>query len=218
MDKEEQIKLLETNLAASLDGYSKTVLPTIDQIGKLLNQEYELENNDHVNFLRNIIVTAGVVAPFSLTLLSVQSLEIQKSFLLLGFIILLTTILVALFSSRKLMLGKRYRDTPSLALDYIIAKCSIDGLLDISKPLVDRTNSLAEVQKSIDNITGKFSELAQTNKLAYLRNKLSSGNYVSFILFSFGLGFIIISVVHPYLVNFLSNLILLCISWPRCLN
>ncbi len=218
MDKEEQIKVLETDLVASLDSYSKTALPTIDQVGKLLNQEYESENNDHIIFLRNIIATAGVVAPFSLTLLSVESLEIQKAFLLLGFIILLTTILVALFSSKKLMLGKRYKDTSSLALDYIIAKCSVDDLSDTTKSLVDRTTSLAEVQKSINNITGKFSELAQTNKLADLRNKLSSWNYISFVLLSFGLVFIIISVVYSYLIRFLSSFILLCILRLTHLN
>lgn len=202
-----QLKELESKIESSLKKFSDGIAPQIEQIKKVLDQEYEKEINDQIGFLKNIVVMAGVVAPFSLTLLTNQSLNVEKPFLLIGFILLLVTVLVALFSSKKLTIDRKYKDTPSLALNHIIARCSIDDLLNIKKLLSDRVNTSAEILKSVDDINSKFSDLGYTNKLVNLRNSLSRSNQRSIFLFSFGIVFIIISVVYVYTVDFLAFLL-----------
>lgn len=204
--EENKLKQLENEVETSLKDFSANTVPQIDQINKLLNQEYEKEINDQINFLRNITVMAGVVAPLSLTLLLNQSLDIQKSFLILGFIFLLITVLVTLIFSKKLTINKRYKDTPSLALNHIIAKSLVDDLSNKKKPLSERTNTMVEILKSISDVSNKFSDLGYTNKIMDLRNRLSQSNQWSIFLFSFGIVFIIISVIFPHVVKFLSYL------------
>ncbi len=204
-----QLKDLETKIETSLKDFTEDITPKIEQINKFLDQEYEKEIDDQVNFLRNITVMAGVVAPFSLILLSEQYLEVQKTFLLIGFVLLLVTVLVALLSSKKLTLDKKYKDTSSLAFNHIIAGCSVHDLLDTGKSLSDRVNISAEILKNINGVNNKFSNLGYTNKLADLRNKLSTSNQWSILLFSFGLVSIIMSVIYVYLVNFLTYLLFL---------
>lgn len=205
---ESQLKQLENQIEVHLKDFGKSVTPTIGQINKLLDREYEKEIDDQINFLRNIAVMAGVVAPLSLTLLTNQSLNIEKPFLLAGFVLLLVTVLISLFFSKKLTIDTRYKDTPSLALNHIIARCSVDDLLDTKKSLSDRTNTSAEILKCIDEINSKFSNLGYTNKLVNLRNKLAESNRWSTFLFSFGLIFIITSVIYPHIFNFLTFLLI----------
>ncbi|MDP3772355.1 MAG: hypothetical protein Q8Q94_03210 [bacterium] len=205
-------KKLENELETSLKNYSEGAFPQVERMHKLLDQEYEKEIDDQINFLRNITVMAGVVAPFSLTLLSDQSLGVQKPFLLIGFILLLSTVLVTLLSSKKFLLNRKYKDTPNLARNHIIARCSVDDLLNINKSLSDRVISLNEVQKSIDTVYHKFSNLGYTNKLTDLRNRLSASNRWSIFLFSFGLISIMMSVVYTYSVIFFDSFISLIIN------
>lgn len=201
------IKSLENELKILLEESSKMVPVQVEGISKFLDKEYEKEINDQINFLKNITIMAGTVAPFSLTLLSVQSLEVQKPLLLFGFTLLLSTVLVALLSTKKLTIDNRYKDTSSLAFNHIIAECSVNDLLDKNKSLNERVDANAEIQKCIDAINNNFANLGYTNKLEKLRRSLSLSNQWSIYLFSFGVVSIIVSVLYPYLAGLLSSLI-----------
>lgn len=206
---EERLRNLENETETYLKNFTEDVTSNLEQINKILDREYEKEINDQINFLKTITGIAGVVAPFSLVLLSVQLISVHKFFLLLGFILLLVTILVTLIFSKKLTLDKRYKDTSSLTVDYIIAKGSVEHFFDENKSVSDRVDISINILENFNNIIDKISNLGYTSKLIDLRTKLSVSNQWSIFLFSLGLTSIIVSVVHSYLVNSLASLIIL---------
>jgi hypothetical protein len=202
--KTELVTELEKQVEENLKISHKQFTHEIDQAHNLLDQEYRKEIDEQIQFLNSITVIAGVVAPFSLILFSVQSLKIQTDFLLLGFVILLLTILFSLNSSRKI-LGRKYKDTTNLAFDHIISRVSIDDLINKDIPISKRIDSSTEILECIFDIQNRYSDLGLTNKLAELRNSLFASNQWSMYFFFVGLVLVIVSIVYFYIVDVISN-------------
>ncbi len=197
---ENQVKNLENELESILNDFVKTgCFSSLEQVNKLLTQEYEKEISDQLNFLRNTAIMAGVVAPFSLTLLSEQSLGIGKIYLLFGFVFLIITILITLLSTKKITLDYKYKDTPSLFFNHTIASTAAFSIRDINTSLTDRVNMMHEIVTSLDDVNHLYEQ--NTLKLVCLREKLSISNRWSIFLFSSGLILIILSVLYSYLIN-----------------
>lgn len=203
MNKDDYIKNLENELSDSLESTHALALSEIGRVKALLEREYEKEIKDQIDFLKNMTTMAGVVAPFSLILLSDQALGIQKNFLLLGFVTLIVTILIALLSSKE-TLKRIYEDTHNLAFNHIIARISVSKINDVNSSLSDRLDASHEVMRSLFDIDYKFSDLGRTNKLAEMRSKITSNNNLAVAFFSLGLVFIISSVIFSIFVDFLS--------------
>jgi len=59
----------------------------------MISDQYREFYSESLNYIRNLNVVSGAIAPFSLVLLQISSLDLYKGFLILGFVLLLINIL-----------------------------------------------------------------------------------------------------------------------------
>ncbi len=190
----EEIKKLEEELAQKLKEASEVSKVRLDQNRSIIDQKLKDIIDTYSNDIRNISIISGTIAPFSLSLLSVQPLDSNAYILILGFAVLLVNIILAQFFLKK----------HSSEHDTRIVKAEFHWLMaesEFSELESPNTESSAKTLKFFDYIKSigeaeKLLGISSFNiEVQNIRAKLRGYNRITNWLFSAGAFCIILSVV-----------------------
>lgn len=184
-----------------------------DSIGNELEQKRLLLNNElrsligvYSDSIRNVSVISGVVAPFSLTLLGVVSLNLNVGFLLLGFAILIANIAISQLLLN-VQIDLRHAKLGRAELDWISALLSkdiIQGKRTNDSEKVTHMSEYVLSNQKLDKALGlnlMDIEITQTGLKLRRYNRLMNG------LFFVGCSCIIASIFLNYPIELVVNLL-----------
>lgn len=94
MDTEE-IKKLEEELSQNLREFAESSKARLGQNRAIIDQQIKNQIEIYSNDIRNLSIISGTIAPFSLTLLTIEKLNSNVTLLILGFFLLLFNVILA---------------------------------------------------------------------------------------------------------------------------
>lgn len=207
MDNDKEIEDLNKKLEAGFEEQAQWAEERLAvaqaAIGNSIKEILSIFSND----IRNLGIVAGTVAPFSLTLLGVEKLEINILALILGFSLLLITIgltqyfLYALSDSHDRKLRKA-------EVSWIFAEIGFWEMKNTNNDTAKRTNGMFDYHKRIQEAERTLGTKALDPNILILRKKLSSYNLIAFLLLITGLSLILASVILNPVSEYLVALLL----------
>jgi hypothetical protein len=190
---DQAVKELEKELEGLLTQSSQFAEHAVEQRSHVLNASVGELVTMHSEQIRNLGLVSGVVAPFSLTLLQIQTIDVSTPTLLFGFLLLLTNIILSQFLLGR-ELNSKNRLMVKALLEYASASSNKFTLTDTKQSSLDRTNASFDLLKNI----GEFDKLLgispySTEPMA-ANARLRTYTRWTVGLFSFGCSLIVFSV------------------------
>lgn len=199
--KEETQKELKEKLNGVVNQIHKDGEVFLDQTRGLIQNELKELVSLYSKETRNLAIISGTVAPFSLTLLGLEKLNINAAILLLGFSILLLNIVLAqyfIFS-----LSKRHDHKVNRAMvNQILAEGTLPQIgSDTVSAIPDYLGNVDELGKWLSLNKGRLDlELTQTRKDIKI--------YYLFVIGFFTAG--TVAIVSSVVINPISKFVLSC--------
>ncbi len=199
--KEEIIKELQEEIDNNLKEISKILAgKDLSVLNAQLDNRISLSNNSFLEEVKNLSLITVTAAPFSLTLL-LSGLEIEKTFLVASFILLMMNVLF--LNVGVWYLNSRFRtSTGSQILEAITLEMETSNVLDTSKDSTVRLNSLNELMQGEIRLNKKkrFEPYGQEKILKFLRDW-------GLILLSVGIILIALSVAWVFVPRSASSIL-----------
>ncbi len=193
MEKED-IKKIEEELSESLKESSEIAKARLEQGRNVIDQQTRNQIENYSNDIRNISIISGTIAPFSLTLLSIERLNLNTYFLVSGFILLLLNIALAQFFIRSYS-SKKDTQLVRAEFHWIMAESEMKKMTDDSIQPHERVGKGFDYLKSISE-SEKFLGISTFNiEIQTVRAVLKKYYKVTNTIFSLGTAAIILSVV-----------------------
>lgn len=198
---ETELNQLKADLNNSLNQFSIESEPILKAREHFLNTLVKDLIGMHSDYIRNIGLISGVVAPFSLTLLQIEILDVYIPVLLSGFILLIINIIVSqVFLGQELSTRNRQVGLATLEL---ISASSSKGIADSKdQSSVDRSEHTTEFFKAITEFD-KLANISSYN-LELMKTKERLGSYNRWItgVFGVGCGLIVLSILINPIIRF----------------
>jgi hypothetical protein len=195
----EAVKELEKELEGLLAQSSKFAEDAVEQRNHVLNASVRELVTMHSEQIRNLGLVSGVVAPFSLTLLQIQTIDVSIPTLLFGFLLLLANIILSQFLLGKELNGKNRLMVKAL-LEYASASTNKFTLTNTKQPSLDRTNASFDLLKNIDEFDKLLGISPYSTEPMAANARLRTYTRWTVGLFSFGCGLIVLSVfLNPFI-------------------
>lgn len=199
-----QIKQLEAQLENSLAQFSSSAETTIQDRSQILNATVRELIELHSNQIKNIGLISGVVAPLSLALLQAKDIDVNIIFLLLGFILLVTNIVLS-----QILLGqelnRKNRLMSKATLEYISASTSKLTMEDKKQQSSERTNLVYDFVKNIDEFDKLLAISPYSVEPMSTNARLRKYNRWTVAIFSFGCGLVVLSTFFNPLTQLLGD-------------
>lgn len=204
--EENELKKIESDLDTSFKESSKLHKMQLSITRDKIDIELKDLIHNYSNEIRNISIASGIIAPFSLTLLDIEKLDINISSILIGFILLLVNIAVSNFLMNRFVKNKDKKITRA-TMNWIFAEFNTKEMKDSDKDYNQRLNNNFDYMKNMDKVNKDlgFSYLNISNEKEKV--ELRKYNKISILLFIFGLSLIIISIFINPLINTIHKLI-----------
>lgn len=200
MTQEEEIKNLQDELDKGLKDFSETGKLRLEQgrleIDKRVKNIIEIYSND----IRNLSIISGTVAPFSLTLLTVEKLDSNIYLLILGFALLLLNITITQFFIRRLSEGQDVKSVKA-QFNLMMAEFELENTGNTTKDTTERVNQMFNYQKSISEAENLLDFGKYNLGIQEVRSKLRKYNKITNLIFSLGALFIVLSVIVNPIIN-----------------
>lgn len=205
--KEKQIEDLNNELSTALNNAGSINEQRLLGIRQILDKENDVVVNNYSNEIRNLSITSGVIAPFSLTLININELTVNIFFLLLGFSVLIFNIIISNYFLNK-EVKKKDKKITQADINWILAKFENNTVKNKEEDTNQRVNSNFDILKNVSEIekilgVGELKMDIQENKVS-----LRKYNKVSYVLFSIGSTLIVLSVIIKPVFEFLKKLAL----------
>lgn len=202
---EKEINNLEDELDNKLKDFSEQGEFSLKQgrleIDKSVRNIIEIYSND----IRNLSIISGTVAPFSLTLLTVEKLNSNIELLIIGFVLLLANIAIAQFLIRRVSTGQDKKSV-SAQFNLIMAEFELENISNTTKESNERVNYMSDFMKHFSEAENLLGLGKYNLGIQEVRSKLRKYNKITNIIFSVGVSCIILSViVNPIIYWFISN-------------
>lgn len=201
---EKEIRQLENKLKEGLKEAAELNKLQLENVRKIIDESVKDVVNIYSNEIRNLAIISGTVAPFSLTLLTVEKLNANSTMLLTGFSFLMLNITLAQFFIRK-QSKDQDKQVSHTEIKWFFAQADQWDIENKNKDSSER------VLKNFDYIE-KMSELNRelgfgliNVNIQKLRLKLREYNNIVNILFASGTLAIVLSVIMNPLIKFLIN-------------
>ncbi len=149
-------KELEEKLRKYLKDFSLITKRNLESKGEILNEKIRGHIDLYSNSIRNLGIISGVVAPFSLTLLNVDRLDVNIVFLITGFVLLITNIAFSEMFLRTKLENENFKLNKA-NLEWIFASVHKDTISDEKMDFQKRMDSMDEYTKStraLDKLLG----------------------------------------------------------------
>lgn len=198
---------LQRKVSASLREFSKITSGNLEMSRKILNDSTSNLIELYSNHIRNLGIISGVVAPFSLSLLTIDRISIDLGLLIIGFSLLLLNIVISqvVLSRQLLSKDQMLRRAESR---WVMAEMSKSMIEDEKLDTAQRTMQTFEYSRN-------FSELSQLLGLESLnieplkvKSELRTYTRYLYLLFSVGCSSIIAStfftIFLDWVVSFLN--------------
>lgn len=204
--EEAELKKIEEDLDKSFKESSSLHEMQLNITRDKIDSELKNLINNYSNEIRNISIASGIIAPFSLTLLDIEKLEISTPSILIGFILLLVNIAISNFLINRFVKNKDKKITRA-TMNWIFAEFNTKEMKDSNKDYNQRINNNFDYMKNMDKVNEAlgFSYLNISSEKEKV--ELRKYNKISILLFIFGLSFIIISIFINPLINIIYKLI-----------
>lgn len=152
------------------------------------------------NDMRNIGIVAGTAAPFSLTLLSIDRINVDVLSLVLGFCVLLLTVTITQFFLYVLSYSYDKR-LLNAELGWLFAKGSLRSLSEKSGQPEERINHMFDYQKRVTEAERSLGVGTMDPIIIKLRARMRRYSSISFMLLLLGIILIIFSVIIPSILS-----------------
>jgi hypothetical protein len=172
---------------------------------KILDNQVKESIELYQNQIRNLGILSGVVAPFSLTLLNVETLDLNVTLLIFGFVVLLLNIILSLFFLHYFL---RLIDTRIVKaeLKWFAAESDKKAIIDNNFATFERTMKVFDYTKNIDELDDLTGISALNSNLQKDRGLLRRNARRIVFLFTLGTTSIILSVFVEPLIYHVYNL------------
>ena len=175
----------------------------LNQTRDLIQNELEELISTYSKETRNLAIISGTIAPFSLTLLGLEKLNVNAAILLTGFSVLLLNIVLAQYFIFTLSRKHDHKVNRAL-INQILAEATLSGIgADTVSTIPDYLKNVSELEKwlSLDK---------RRLDLELLQIRKNIKNYYLFVIgfFTAGTGAGVLSVI----INPISKFILSCLE------
>jgi hypothetical protein len=193
VDNEEIIKL-EEELSQKLKEGTELAKVRLDQNRGVIDEKLSGIVEVYSNDIRNISIISGTIAPFSLTLLSVQQLNSNAIVLIVGFAVLLLNIILAQFFLKKHISEHDVRLIKA-EFHWLMADSEFKETIDENSESSTRVLKFMDYLKSMGEAEKLLGISAFNIEIQNVRANLRLYNKITNTLFSLGAFCIVLSVV-----------------------
>jgi len=194
--KEDELKKIQHEIDIRKKEFIEMSKPELNSIKDSISIQYQEFYKESLNHIRNISIASGTIAPFSLVLLQMSSLELYKELLILGFALLLVNIIYMQYvifkdlhtkdkNIAKATLYHFFADTDLMNMNNEDSSKSVNAMFDYVK---HKDTALSHLKTNKDYFE-KETILTNSSLRKHLR--------ISFYILAFGILFIVVSVVGP---------------------
>jgi hypothetical protein len=205
MDNDEIYKHLEKKIADGYQDLSEQGVKRLNRAHSLANATRKELLNSFSNEVRNLGIVAGIVAPFSLSLLTVEGLAILPLILIAGFCVLLAVIgLSQYFAQNNLRI--QHKNLIDIEMDLLSADFNREMMLNQKDPL-KQAESMFDFVRHADSADRNLTEEILNQNLIRLRSKNLSQAKILFYLLIVGLSLLAISVIAIPAITLITRLV-----------
>jgi len=198
------IKNMEQEVEKLLKEFSENSKIHLDQRRKILDEKIRDIINIYSNDIRNLSIISGVVAPFSLTLLGLEKLNVNSPILLIGFsLLILNIVLSQLFLNQQV--NKDYGRISRADAEWLFASIDQDEIGSDPKYSADKVLKQSEILKNFDKLDNDLGLKTPNIDLFKKREAVRKRNKITIIIFAFGTIAIVLSVIVNPIMNQLSQ-------------
>ena len=199
MNKEE-IEKLEEKIQETVHEFSRSAEIRLEQTRKVIDEKVKDVINVYSNEIRNLALISGTVAPFSLTILSIEKLNANAGILLLGFSLLIANIILAQYCLRKQ--SKEYDTRTARAqINWFFAQSDLSDLNNTSIKSTDKVLKNFDYIKKMEEAEKLLGVSKWSTHIHEVRSKLRNYNNITNIIFTAGTACIILSVLINYIIS-----------------
>ena len=198
--KQKELKDLQEQIDQGLKDFLKLSETEVERISLLVSEKVEKQIKIYSNEARNISLISGVVAPLSLTLLTIEEIDLDKGLLITGFVILIFNIML-LQILNSINIKSEDKNLAKAQFNWMMADSSIFIMKNSRKDSSEKTLDMFKYHKYIEKARNHLGlNKIDIQNIKILKN-LRDFNNITNIIFIAGVGFIILSITVPLLLN-----------------